>query len=140
MGELTTRTVIGYPIDSGVPNSGTQLPDVTADDNGDVLTVVDGAWDKAEPSGGGFFLINLIDHPEEYKYETDKTAGEILTAYEAGKTCILKSETETSETYNNLLRVEIYTSDDSISYGFYFGLNASYSAYSLDDYLGYTYD
>lgn len=28
------------------------LPSVTADDNGDVLTVVDGAWDKAAPSGG----------------------------------------------------------------------------------------
>lgn len=29
-----------------------ELPEVTSDDNGDVLTVVDGAWAKAEPSGG----------------------------------------------------------------------------------------
>lgn len=28
------------------------LPAVTADDNGDVLTVVDGAWANATPAGG----------------------------------------------------------------------------------------
>ena len=36
-----------------IPNaSGGGLPAVTSDDNGDVLTVVDGVWDKAAPSGG----------------------------------------------------------------------------------------
>lgn len=30
--------------------SGASLPAVTASDNGDVLTVVDGAWAKAEPA------------------------------------------------------------------------------------------
>ena len=29
-----------------------ELPAVTADDNGDVLTVVEGAWTNAAPSGG----------------------------------------------------------------------------------------
>ena len=32
--------------------AGSSLPDVTAEDNGDVLTVVEGAWSKATPSGG----------------------------------------------------------------------------------------
>lgn len=32
--------------------SGSGLPAVTVADNGDVLTVVNGAWDKAAPSGG----------------------------------------------------------------------------------------
>ena len=31
---------------------GSSLPEVSATDNGDVLTVVEGAWAKAEPSGG----------------------------------------------------------------------------------------
>ena len=34
-------------------NGGNELPIVTAADNGDVLTVVEGAWAKAAPSGGG---------------------------------------------------------------------------------------
>lgn len=33
------------------------LPAVTEEDDGDVLTVVDGAWDKATPSGGGVAII-----------------------------------------------------------------------------------
>lgn len=34
-------------------NGSDALPAVTAADNGDVLTVVEGAWAKAAPSGGG---------------------------------------------------------------------------------------
>lgn len=33
--------------------SATELPAVSSTDNGDVLTVVDGEWDKAAPGGGG---------------------------------------------------------------------------------------
>lgn len=36
---------------------GTKLPEVTTEDNGDVLTVVEGTWDKAVPSGGGTTTI-----------------------------------------------------------------------------------
>ena len=35
------------------PTGGDSLPEVDASDNGDVLTVVNGQWDKATPSGGG---------------------------------------------------------------------------------------
>ena len=35
------------------PSGGDSLPEVDASDNGDVLTVVNGQWDKATPSGGG---------------------------------------------------------------------------------------
>lgn len=37
---------------SALVGSTIELPAVTSDDNGDVLTVVNGAWSKAEPSGG----------------------------------------------------------------------------------------
>lgn len=42
-------------------NSGGNLPPVTSDDNGDVLTVVDGKWAKATPSGGGGALVCTMD-------------------------------------------------------------------------------
>ena len=35
-----------------ISNTGSSLPDVTAEDNGKVLTVVNGAWDKSTASGG----------------------------------------------------------------------------------------
>ena len=35
---------------SGGGGGGSDLPSVTAEDNGDVLTVVNGAWDKATPT------------------------------------------------------------------------------------------
>ena len=34
------------------------LPAVTSDDNGDVLTVVEGSWTKAQPSGGAVIMFN----------------------------------------------------------------------------------
>lgn len=37
---------------SGGGGGGSELPAVTSDDDGDVLTVVEGAWAKAAPSGG----------------------------------------------------------------------------------------
>ena len=36
---------------------GSELPTVTSDDNGDVLTVVEGAWAKAAPAGGGVLVV-----------------------------------------------------------------------------------
>lgn len=36
---------------------GSDLPAVTAVDNGDVLTVVNGEWDKATPSGGSASIV-----------------------------------------------------------------------------------
>lgn len=42
---------------------GSSLPSVTTADNGKVLTVVEGAWDKADASGGGddkLFVITAI--------------------------------------------------------------------------------
>lgn len=36
-------------LDNFEPSGGGSLPDVTSDDNGDILTVIDGEWGKAEP-------------------------------------------------------------------------------------------
>ena len=52
---------------NGVKNGGgSNLPEVTSDDNGDVLTVVDGAWAKAEPGGGGARIVKIDFSAPDY--------------------------------------------------------------------------
>ena len=60
-----------------------QLPTVTTTDNGDVLTVVEGEWAKAVPSGG---VSPLICTPSVSGgiCSLDKTFKEIKEAFEAG--------------------------------------------------------
>ena len=75
-------------IESGGGGGG--LPAVTSDDNGDVLTVVEGAWAKATPSGGGVFIVNLnetiVDNTSTWT--SDKTYAQIKDAFESGKNII----------------------------------------------------
>lgn len=48
-------------IDGG---GGGGLPEVTSDDNGDVLTVVEGAWAKAEPHGDEAVVLYIVGAPD----------------------------------------------------------------------------
>lgn len=68
----------------GGGGGGSSLPAVTAADNGDVLTVVDGEWNKAAPSGGGL-VVNLSYDDVTAVYTADKKAGVIFSALEAGQ-------------------------------------------------------
>lgn len=65
------------------------LPEVTAADNGDVLTVVEGAWAKASPSGGSGvlnvgFSVSFED-PSNPVYSCDTSFADIAAAYASGK-------------------------------------------------------
>ena len=71
------------------------LPSVTAEDDGDVLTVVSGAWAKATPSAGVEWVTvtkgELADGEETvYVCTTDKTFAELSEAYESGKLLVCK--------------------------------------------------
>lgn len=85
-GEVYIRHSDGYSGDKwiieGSGGSESSLPTVTTDDNGDVLTVIDGTWAKAAPSGGVNILHvnNVYDISGEFSY-LDKTAGEIREAF-----------------------------------------------------------
>lgn len=62
------------------------LPEVSGTDNGDVLTVVEGKWAKATPSGGPEkFDVTYYHETSGGTEEFDRTSAEILAALEAGK-------------------------------------------------------
>ena len=54
---------------------GSELPEVTAEDNGDVLTVVSGEWAKAAPSGGGVLIVTDTDGMLDKTWQEINDAG-----------------------------------------------------------------
>ena len=64
--------------------TGGGLPPVTSEDNGDVLTVVEGAWGKAAPSGGGggAVRINVVYDELLEAPRFEKTWAEVVTIAE----------------------------------------------------------
>ena len=87
----TNKRVLGRLIDEV---EGARLPEVTEDDNGNVLTVVEGVWNKAEPSGGSDSNC-LIVHVKKENFngypavfdpdEITPSVDDIFDAFEAGK-------------------------------------------------------
>ena len=113
---------IGYTEDDGTVHkisgdyveSGSSLPDVSADDNGDVLTVVEGEWAKATPSGGGgnTLIINVLYNEQYMMGYLDKNFTEIRTALASGIVPLVVEENpeadpETAYYYDYVLYTEI---------------------------------
>lgn len=107
------------------------LPSVTSSDNGDVLTVVDGAWAKAAPSGGGALIVNGTFDEQTGEITLDTKAGVMWAAIQAGKLIYLFMVSPTEETVMNMI-TDCYYTDDS---GYKFGTpNDTYEAATADDY------
>lgn len=66
--------------DAGKGGGGGGLPEVTAEDNGDVLTVVEGEWAKAEVSDKAPFIVHFTESGGNWS--ADKTFAEILTNFD----------------------------------------------------------
>lgn len=104
----------------GGGGSGSGLPAVTDADNGDVLTVVEGSWAKAAPSGGGALII-------DYNGDTFPSYNDIVDAVKNGKIVVVmdadddyvvlyyfNSATYDSETY----MIHFYNKDEEGFNGF----------------------
>lgn len=72
-------TAWAAPAPSG---GGSGLPDPTEANDGDVLTVSDGAWAAAAPSGGAHIVP--LENFMNVVLQTTETAGEIYEAYASG--------------------------------------------------------
>lgn len=75
---LVQQMVMDGEPPSVAPAWTTVLPSVTDADNGDVLTVVDGAWDKAAPSGGGGLSGIEFSTTDGTTWTCNKTYAELM--------------------------------------------------------------
>ena len=61
-----------------------ELPIVNKTDNGKILKVVNGKWNKAEESSSSYFLVKFSFNESTENWDADKTFSEIKNAYEKG--------------------------------------------------------
>lgn len=89
---VADKTLITEMLDAMSELELSELPDVTADDNGDVLTVVDGAWAKAAAgSNVAKFSINMVSGAGGTTVTLKSgTLQDVENAVTAGKTVILE--------------------------------------------------
>ena len=78
-GEIITADDLNH-IEQGIKATEDILPSVDSEDNGKVLTVVNGEWDKAEPSGGGGGAVTVVPFFSD-GYESGFLKGNDITAY-----------------------------------------------------------
>lgn len=109
-------------------SEGDTLPEVTAADNGKVLTVVEGEWDKANAGGGGVLIVNATEN-ESQQLVCDKTAGEMSSAFR-GNGIIIKTTENDVDSY---CQVNGYYASDS-GYGFFFFDGTTFLAATESDY------
>ena len=69
--------------------TGSGLPEITAADNGKVLTANSGVWVAQEPIGKPF-IVTLTPTAADYSGTMDKTVAEINAAYEAGRKIVFR--------------------------------------------------
>ena len=96
---------------AGVAASG--LPAVTGDDDGKVLTVVEGAWAPAAAGGGGGSVMTVEITKSGATYTMGKTFAEIQAAFEAGTTIVCHHPDSSYDTdvYTHVVGVRADLSD-----------------------------
>lgn len=138
--EMTTKTVVDS-IDETISKTfnvldtktnGIELPTVTSEDNGDVLTVVSGKWAKATPSSGGSDMLQTFTTTAINETQS------VLLVPQDGTYIKTSNIITTSDNYpmiNNEIcsfsSVELTVSIDSDTYSFILTPNAIFSSYNF---------
>lgn len=95
---------------------------VSNDDNGKVLTVVDGAAEFAEPETNTFIVTYTADGADEHAdISCDKTASEIYAAYESGKTITAQVEDMEQTIVMHLFTIASISGHNVIGFSSMFG-------------------
>lgn len=83
-------------VESLIPTD--ELPTVTSEDNGNVLTVVEGAWAKAAPSGGDCVVIQATyNSGNDLIVFGDITQSQIYDLIKAGKLVVIMGKSGINE-------------------------------------------
>lgn len=126
---------------SGGGGGGADLPAVTSEDNGDVLTVVDGAWGKAAPSGGGGVCVvhaslTWNDSTSGFDVTVEEQDSDIIAAITAGEIVEMHVGRYGNDPHTDFEvypLLDAYTSDESnISMDFGFPLEAEFKTNNVD--------
>lgn len=125
----TPRTAIEHAVKYAVDHSGggSDLPDVTSADNGDVLGVVSGEWSKTTPKSYAPFetVGTFVTSEEKDTITLNKTASELYAAISGGFLCkitatfVVQETTVTSTAIVNISSSRL-TGGESVQYSFSF--------------------
>lgn len=86
-------------VNDALEEGGSALPEVTSDDNGDALTVVNGAWNKAEIAFANALILD-IDGSTRDKLFVRNTADEITAAFANGRAIIANGILDSTGTHS----------------------------------------
>lgn len=117
-----------------------ELPKVTSTDNGDVLTVVEGKWEKAVPGGGGGSVLIVEGTWDNSILTLNKTWKEIHDGLLAGSVVLYKEEPHEGYIITSGVFYCSQVYNEGSTYAVYFGNSKSFTTSSETGYPSYDYD